>query len=476
MFNRGGTAKNTGIVSGFDPDPQGRVGFKEGDLVTTPQERSAQVLQAYRDAGILKEPTLDTSFTPADYLRIAAAGAQIMGAPASGQSGLRGALTAAANPLANLGMDLASSYDAKRAAFRERKQTQDALTAQAIDTGFTMDLDEFERVLQAMNFLEDRMAAVQTEGNPDYIADEEARNAEVRKLERQYLTLLIRESGQDITGDTQLLIAANVQQTMAAQYPDLVPGTPEYKKIADELTRAESQKAQLPSYNLQMNKGGRVGLSDGGRGDLKAAVERFIVDFPQFENLEGAELYKEMEKRGYLSDRDELNKGGRAGYNQGDMVAPEDVMTRPADNEERMADIMAKLRAGLLVIDPETGRVIPAPTKRPNQPRQDTRPAMNEEIAADAARRAELNKMYGKAEGGFMAPTSQGQSPKGTDAMLTFEELRARLPQEVTDSVVRLLASSTSALLDFANIETEQDIAMFNQKYSSDLQLPTQVA
>ncbi len=422
MFNRGGTAKNTGIVSGFDPDPQGRVGFNSGDLVTTPQERSAQVLQAYRDAGILKEPTLDTSFTPADYLRIASAGAQIMGAPASGQSGLRGALTAAANPLANLGMDLASSYDAKRAAFRESKQTQDALTAQAIDTGFTMDLDEFERVLQAMNFLEDRMAAVQTEGNPDYIADEEARNAEVRKLERQYLTLLIRESGQDLTGDTQLLIAANVQQAMAAQYPDLVPGTPEYKKIADELTRAESQKAQLPSYNLQMNKGGRVG------------------------------------------------------YNQGDMVSPEDVMTRPADNEERMADIMAKLQAGLLVIDPETGRIIPAPTKKPDQPRQDTRPAMNEEIAADAARRAELNKMYGKAEGGFMAPTKQGQSPKGTDAMLTFEELRARLPQEVTDSVVRLLASSTSALLDFANIETEQDIAMFNQKYSSDLQLPTQVA
>ena len=422
MFNRGGTAKNTGIVSGFDPDPQGRVGFNSGDLVTTPQERSAQVLQAYRDAGILKEPTLDTSFTPADYLRIASAGAQIMGAPASGQSGLRGALTAAANPLANLGMDLASSYDAKRAAFRESKQTQDALTAQAIDTGFTMDLAEFERVLQAMNFLEDRMAAVQTEGNPDYIADEEARNAEVRKLERQYLTLLIRESGQDLTGDTQLLIAANVQQAMAAQYPDLVPGTPEYKKIADELTRAESQKAQLPSYNLQMNKGGRVG------------------------------------------------------YNQGDMVSPEDVMTRPADNEERMADIMAKLQAGLLVIDPETGRIIPAPTKKPDQPRQDTRPAMNEEIAADAARRAELNKMYGKAEGGFMAPTKQGQSPKGTDAMLTFEELRARLPQEVTDSVVRLLASSTSALLDFANIETEQDIAMFNQKYSSDLQLPTQVA
>ena len=59
---------------------------------------------------------------------------------------------------------------------------------------------------------------------------------------------------------------------------------------------------------------------------------------------------------------------------------------------------------------------------------------------------------------------------------LTFEELRARLPQEVSDGVVRLLASSEAALIDFANIDTEQDIALFNQKYNVDLQLPTQVA
>jgi hypothetical protein len=45
---------------------------------------------------------------------------------------------------------------------------------------------------------------------------------------------------------------------------------------------------------------------------------------------------------------------------------------------------------------------------------------------------------------------------------------------EVTDSVIRLLASSEAALLDFANINTEQDIAVFNQKYNTDLQLPTQ--
>ena len=68
----------------------------------------------------------------------------------------------------------------------------------------------------------------------------------------------------------------------------------------------------------------------------------------------------------------------------------------------------------------------------------------------------------------------QGGQAAGTGPMLTFEELRARLPMEVTDQVVRLLASSEAALLDFANIDTQEDIAVFNQKYNVDLQLPTQ--
>jgi hypothetical protein len=67
-------------------------------------------------------------------------------------------------------------------------------------------------------------------------------------------------------------------------------------------------------------------------------------------------------------------------------------------------------------------------------------------------------------------PIMQGDSP-----MLSFEELRARLPREVSDQVVRLIATSENALLDFANIDTQEDIAIFNQKYNVDLQLPAQV-
>ena len=83
-----------------------------------------------------------------------------------------------------------------------------------------------------------------------------------------------------------------------------------------------------------------------------------------------------------------------------------------------------------------------------------------------------------KQEGGLSnedAANLREQSRAGSMG-LTFQELRARLPQEVSDSVVRLIATSEEALLDFANLETQDDIALFNQKYQSDLQLPSQVA
>ena len=76
---------------------------------------------------------------------------------------------------------------------------------------------------------------------------------------------------------------------------------------------------------------------------------------------------------------------------------------------------------------------------------------------------------------------SQGmptQMPTVGDAMpeelsgISYEELRARLPQEVSDEIVRLLANSPEALEDFATIQTEQDIANFNKKYGVNLVLP----
>ena len=55
---------------------------------------------------------------------------------------------------------------------------------------------------------------------------------------------------------------------------------------------------------------------------------------------------------------------------------------------------------------------------------------------------------------------------------LTYEQIRDRLPQEITDDIVRLLANSAEALQDFAYIKTQQDINQFNIKYGVSLVLP----
>ena len=57
---------------------------------------------------------------------------------------------------------------------------------------------------------------------------------------------------------------------------------------------------------------------------------------------------------------------------------------------------------------------------------------------------------------------------------ISEEELRRRLPPEVGDDVVKLLANSAEALEDFAMIKTAQDIARFNKKYGVDLTLPAE--
>ena len=57
-------------------------------------------------------------------------------------------------------------------------------------------------------------------------------------------------------------------------------------------------------------------------------------------------------------------------------------------------------------------------------------------------------------------------------ASITFEELRARLPKEIPDEVVKLISSSDQALLEFSNIATQQDVDEFNVKYGVELVLP----
>ena len=82
-------------------------------------------------------------------------------------------------------------------------------------------------------------------------------------------------------------------------------------------------------------------------------------------------------------------------------------------------------------------------------------------------------QMGGEA-GMTQAPMSMPQEPMSMDQepKIDFSTLRARLPQEIGDDVVKLIAASPEALEDFATIATQQDVDLFNQKYSVNLVLP----
>ena len=57
---------------------------------------------------------------------------------------------------------------------------------------------------------------------------------------------------------------------------------------------------------------------------------------------------------------------------------------------------------------------------------------------------------------------------------ISYDQLRARLPAEITDDIVELMANSAEALEDFAMISSQQDVDLFNQKYSVNLVLPSE--
>ena len=68
-----------------------------------------------------------------------------------------------------------------------------------------------------------------------------------------------------------------------------------------------------------------------------------------------------------------------------------------------------------------------------------------------------------------MGPGPMAQS----DNPISYEQLRARLPAEITDDIVELMANSAEALEDFAMISSQQDVDLINQKYSFNLVLPS---
>ena len=431
MFRMGGSPNtNSGIVSGFEqprrnfdgggsglePTPAGFDGSAEEDAIlaetlgtgtgtgtdsvsdvdslissinlqgaTDLQESKKQRENVLNSMKAQKQSGLSTG----DWLRIAAAGGEILGAEGRG-SGIKGALAAAGPALSGLGKDLATSSDAREATF----QAQDTAYKQAMLSSSQSDLTSNLEFVQGAKLLTLKDAL-----QPDQFAVE----ANTRR-------------------------ANELIQEMSQVYED----SAEYKLLEDQY------------HNIVM--------SEVTTANIDATSDAFNdADF----NKEVNKDFKELK-----DDRDEITTANEAAGIPEQNTDP----NAPGYNRYLGAkDIQLKELARRNVISTVVREVTSPPGKKRENDAQGGR--------------------VGRAMGGSMTtssgPYEPGSGPNpdpGSPPVMQFEELRARLPQEVSDSVIKLIMQSEQAMVDFAQIQTPQDIQVFNQKYNTDLQTPTQVA
>jgi len=386
---------SNGIVSGFNQGGSVRQGYNTlssvgvvddpyYQLMVANQEKAGEDLDA-RLAMMREENVAPDGFSDSDWLRVAQAGFNIMGAPNEG-SGFKGALKSAAPAGAKFFEDTASAFDTREAAYRTREQGIDEIELGMDASKFKIaseaasnyalqkiDLDEFERMQASVQKEQEYIINLDPNTKDFDILIKQAKNRIGLALAGRLSPIL---SG--MSDDERESYMDQAKQAIATKYALLV-------ESLDGKQLAEAQSY----YNTVVYKAALAQLGIG-LGYLDPAP---------------------VTKRPNSAD------GGRVGmYMGGDPGIPN---ANPTPGFE-----------------PGSG-----PVQDPNQP-----------------------------------PIMTAQTGQADPNKLTFQELRARLPLEVSDQVVRLLAASEEALMVFAQIETQQDVSNFNQRFQADLKLPEQVA
>jgi len=179
---------------------------------------------------------------------------------------------------------------------------------------------------------------------------------------------------------------------------------------------------------------------------------------------------------------------------EGNLTAEEEIELQNAlDQKGRIVKISPVLQAflgtkqgGYMVTD-EMDRLLAEDLKLPEGERR-YKGKRDPQLAIDAI--ANVESRLKMAEGGRVGyqsgnmvqpnamqaamPMDQGPEVPPEVQNIDYDTLRARLPQSITDDIVRLISTSAEAMEDFATIQTQQDINNFNEKYGVELVLPAE--
>ena len=406
MFRRGGS---TGGITANLKKP--RQGFAYGDVVKSPN--LAEIMSQYMQA-----PEEPKGLTSSDYLRLAAAGAEIMGAqPTSDGSGFLAALSSAGPALSGAATDIAESMQTRKENYRTNKRAYDAAMGQAAVDQATLDYQGQLEDYQAGRDQKNQIEILGLEfGFSEKLLNQEAQNAlqlliEEKKLspydfEKQY----VDEEGQKLIAEAVAAIEAGDKETYENKKSQFMNG------LYGETTRANTEEKANLLADSDFQKALRLEtdaiMAPGGEAEQEGS-KYFGKTRSEVSEMVKQNAFSQVVSEIYFPEF--KAKGGRVGLARGgDPEFPDATPVGPP-------------------FEPGSG-----PDPDPGSP-----------------------------------PIMQA-SPQ--DIEMTFAELRRRLPPEVNDGVIKLIMSSEQAMIDFAQLMTPDDIATFNEKYNVDLQYPTQVA
>lgn len=389
MFRRGGSTG--GITSNLNKP---RVGMKLGG--DPPELTDTQKILAQ----YMTMPEEPKGLTSSDYLRLAAAGAEIMGAqPTSDGSGFLAALSSAGPALSSAATDIASSMASRKENFRDRTAAYEAAMGQA---------------------------AVTDAARKDEAALEDYRSGRDFGQAKELAELEFGYSEQLIAQEAQNAIDLLIQEQQA--YPE--------KRYDFEKQFVDAKGKQLIAEAIEAIEAG----------------DRETYENKKSQFMNG--LYGETTR---ANTEEKANLLGDSDFQKAVRLEVDSIMAPGGEVETEGSKYFGKTREQVreMVIQNAFSQVVSE--------------VYFPEFKADGGR-------VGMQEGGMAANPNMREGASSADIQLTFQELRKRLPPEVSDGVITLIMSSEEAMIDFAQLITPEDIAVFNDKYNVDLQYPTQVA
>ena len=386
MFRRGGSTG--GITSNLNKP---RVGMKLGG--DPPELTDTQKILAQ----YMTMPEEPKGLTSSDYLRLAAAGAEIMGAqPTSDGSGFLAALSSAGPALSGAATDIASSLATRKENFRDRTAAYEAAMGQAaITDAARKDEAALEDYRSGRDFDQSKELAKLEFGYSEKLIAQEAQNA---------IDLLIKEK---------------------------------------ELSPYDFEKQYVDETGQKLIAEAVEAIEKGDRATYENKKSQFM------NGLYGETTRANTEEKANLLADSDFQKAVR--------LEVDSIMAPGGEVETEGSKYFGKTREQVreMVMQNAFSQVVSE--------------IYFPEFKAEGGR-------VGMQEGGMAANPNMREGASSADIQLTFQELRKRLPPEVSDGVITLIMSSEEAMIDFAQLITPEDIAVFNDKYNVDLQYPTQVA